>query len=142
MKKNKVNLQEIARYVMRALLADGFKIQYYEAFGTNSLYIKLDYGVCNSIRISDHEGKGYLSYRYNIRTDISKYFVKYDRKGLVKLFYPLDKVDGLIHDINIAKASKLMQYGGKKYGKYMEEARESNKSNKGFWSKSKEIDKI
>lgn len=41
-------------------------IQYYEATSTNSLYIKLDYGMLKTIRISDHDGKAYLKYTYNV----------------------------------------------------------------------------
>ena len=47
--------QNIADYIQSKLLEYGFKIQRYNAYSTNSIYLKLDYGVCNSIRISDHK---------------------------------------------------------------------------------------
>ena len=56
------------------LLEKGFIVQRYDSVTTNSIYLKLDYGMCNSIRISDHKGKKHLSYMYNLRSDIKKYF--------------------------------------------------------------------
>ena len=44
------------------LLEKGFIVQRYDSVTTNSIYLKLDYGMCNSIRISDHKGKKHLSY--------------------------------------------------------------------------------
>lgn len=58
--------QEIADYLSEELKNNGFTVHRYDAFSTKSIYLKLDYGVCNSIRISDHNGKKYLKYRYNI----------------------------------------------------------------------------
>lgn len=58
--------KEIADYVCRQLSEQGFIIHRYEAFSTCSIYLKLDYGACNSIRISDHRGYAHLSYKYCI----------------------------------------------------------------------------
>ena len=52
--------------IVSILKDKGFVIQRYDAYSTDSVYLKLDYGVCNSIRISDHEGKKHLCYRYNM----------------------------------------------------------------------------
>ena len=59
-------LNDIANDIIKTLKSIGFVIQRYDAYSTNSIYLKLDYGVCNSIRISDHTGKKYLKYRYNV----------------------------------------------------------------------------
>ena len=61
-----MELNDIAEMLCRNLISEGFIIQRYDAYSSNSIYLKLDYGVCNSIRISDHPGKKYLKYRYNI----------------------------------------------------------------------------
>ena len=57
---------QIAEYVIEELLKHGFVIHRYDAHSTCSIYLKLDYGACNSIRISDHDGYEHLSYKYNI----------------------------------------------------------------------------
>lgn len=65
-------ITQVADTLCRRLLSAGFIVHRYDAYSTNSIYLKLDCGVCNSIRISDHTGKGYLKYRYNIGSDIRK----------------------------------------------------------------------
>ena len=66
MRKLDDELSALAESIARKLIAEGFIVQRYGAYTTSSIYLKLDYGVCNSIRISDHPGKRYLKYRYNI----------------------------------------------------------------------------
>ena len=56
----------IADSLIHTLSQAGFTIQRYDASTTDSIYLKLDYGVGNSIRISNHTGKKHLNYRYNI----------------------------------------------------------------------------
>ena len=63
---NAKQIKDIADKLVSALGRKGFIIQRYDAFKTDSVYLKLDYGVCNSIRISDHPGKQNLQYRYNV----------------------------------------------------------------------------
>lgn len=58
-----VTIQSIADSLIHTLSQAGFTIQRYDASTTDSIYLKLDYGVGNSIRIS---GKKHLNYRYNI----------------------------------------------------------------------------
>ena len=65
----KKNIQEIATELCNRFLDEEFIVQRYDAHSTQSIYIKLDYGVSNTIRISDHRGYDYLSYKYNIRLD-------------------------------------------------------------------------
>lgn len=55
MKNNE--LIEICNKIIDFLLDNGFSVLRYDAYSTNSIYLKLDYGVCYSIRISDHPGK-------------------------------------------------------------------------------------
>lgn len=53
-------ITQVADTLCRRLLSAGFIVHRYDAYSTNSIYLKLDCGVCNSIRISDHTGKSYL----------------------------------------------------------------------------------
>lgn len=66
MGKKDEKIYSIADYIVDSLLTYGFTIQRYNAYKTSSVYLKLDFGVCNSIRISDHDGKEHLCYRYNL----------------------------------------------------------------------------
>ena len=62
----------IEKKIINYLSNLGISIHIYHAFSTNSIYIKLDYGVLGSIRISDHDGKERYKYKYNVRTDIKE----------------------------------------------------------------------
>lgn len=64
MNKNTKKIRDLAAYVCDRL--DGkVLIHRYDAYSTNSVYLKFDYGVANSLRIADHAGKKHLAYRFN-----------------------------------------------------------------------------
>lgn len=47
--------KKIADSLQRSLINNGFVVQRYNAYSTDNIYLKLDYGVCNSIRVSDRQ---------------------------------------------------------------------------------------
>lgn len=109
----------------------GFVVQRYDAYSTASVYLKLDYGVCNSIRISDHAGKKYLKYRYNIGP-----FVKW-RKTVVdryeRHYFPPDQAKELLIKIRRDRETRQRAYGQVRYRELMEQNRKEKESLKGFW---------
>lgn len=133
------NIIVITDYVIKKLKESGFKIQRYDAFSTNSVYLKLDYGVCNSIRISDHKGKKHLQYRYNLLKNYDG--VKYDKspQGWARNYYGFDSVKKMIKDIILDRDWKIQSYGRNQYQKFMESNYSKNQNEPGFWSKSSEI---
>src|SRR5690242_18740705 len=64
------SIRRLADRITRAVKARGISVQRYDAYTTNSVYLKFDYGVANSVRISDHNGKKHLSYRFNLLTTL------------------------------------------------------------------------
>lgn len=124
--------KEIAECLCERLIAEGFTVQRYDAYKTDSIYLKLDFGVCNSIRISDHTGKKYLKYRYNIGSFVKKH--RYENKrGLPRLYFRQDQVEILIEQILRDRKSKIKRYGADRYRRYAEENRVENSQKKGFW---------
>lgn len=133
MKNNE--LIEICNKIIDFLLDNGFSVLRYDAYSTNSIYLKLDYGVCYSIRISDHPGKAYLNYRYNVilggtvHTDIVKgkqrYY--YGDRDLVLLF------DQIYKD----RQERIGKYGRDLYNKFMEKNKLEGSSKDGFWKQDK-----
>lgn len=93
----KNELDNLADSIAKRLIAEGFTVQRYDAYTTNSIYLKLDYGVCNSIRISDHPGKKYLKYRYNIGSFVKEYRKEKDRFD--RFYYRADKSKNMIKKI-------------------------------------------
>lgn len=114
------------------LIEAGFVVQRYDAYSTNSIYLKLDYGLCNSIRISDHKGKKHLSYKYNLRCDIKKYHKERDK--FTRYFYPFEQRKNLIEHIKYDRRQKIYQLGSiEEYRDIMNIEKNLNKNNKGFW---------
>lgn len=136
-KKN--NLCRIADSLIEALLDRGFVIQRYDAYSTSSIYLKLDYGVSNSIRISDHKGKPGLSYRYNIGTDVEELHKEDGR--YVRYFFPESKAMKLVELIEDERIQKIRRYGTKNYFQYMDRNKEMGKTLPGFWQQARLIER-
>ncbi|MBA4697804.1 MAG: hypothetical protein H2212_00070 [Ruminococcus sp.] len=122
---------KIAELLQSRMLDHGIVVQRYNAYSTNSIYLKLDYGVCNSIRISDHKGKKHLKYRYNIGPFIKKIERKMDKFD--RFYYPAVKIDSLVKKILSDRAEKLDKYGDEKYRDFMKKNKMENADKKGFW---------
>lgn len=128
---------EMADKVQNWLLDKGFVIQRLDAITTQSIYLKLDYGLCNTIRISDHKGKKEYSYRYNLTKNLPEHTFNYFTNGKYpRAFYSFDNVKKLLEDIVIAKNKKIFIFGTKKYKELMEKNRTEKENSKGFWLKS------
>ena len=61
-----MNEKQVANILIDKLKKLGFVVCIYNAISTNSIYLKLDYGVCCGIRIADHKGKKKYHYRFNV----------------------------------------------------------------------------
>ena len=81
--------------------------------------MKLDYGVCGGIRISDHSGIKKYKYRFNLLKDYKGPKVINDR-GYVRLYYNYNDIKELIYDVEQARNSKLEEYGILKYKSFMQ----------------------
>jgi hypothetical protein len=125
------NISVLADNIVKWLLNLGFIIQRYDAYSTSSVYLKLDYGVCNSIRISNHSGKRYLKYRYNIGPHIQVFRKEKDRYD--RYYYQESKVDKMIKKICEDRESKLQQYGNERYQNFMNQNRCKHGGDRGFW---------
>ena len=117
--------------LLRDLDKEGFVLYYYQAYSTSSCYIKLDFGVCNSIRIADHKGKEQYPYTFNLMLGSDR---SYEKDG--RHFYCEDDYDQLIRDILAFRERQLDKYGFSYY-EYMVNNKNDSKNKKGFWVKSK-----
>lgn len=144
--KESAKIKQMAGRVAKELLGKGFLLQMYCAYSTNSIYIKLDCGVCHSIRISDHKGKRELKYRYNLMkggqlgSNVSC--------GKLRNYYPFTQSAKMIADIEQSRKEITSKYGRNRYAQFMEKNRVGNSERAGFWSESTlvqsvdDIDKI
>lgn len=131
------DLKDIADAVVNRLKTEGFIIQRYDAYSTNSVYLKLDFGVCNSIRISDHRGKKHLAYRYNLIKGCPSAYSMKTQQGWERHFFPAGKVDKLIAQILSDRENKLLLYGPERYRSLMEANQIKHQNDEGFWRHSR-----
>lgn len=130
----------MAKYIQKQLVDKGFTIQRLDAQTTKSIYLKLDYGLCNSIRISDHSGKKEYSYRFNILKEMPQKSVHYFTNGkFPRSFYSFDMVDKMIEDIVARKDEQLIKFGAFIYEALQENEKEKKSGNNRFWNKAKLI---
>lgn len=128
-------IDNLAEQIITRLKAENFTIQRYNAYSTNSIYLKLDYGLCNSIRISDHKGKKNLDYRYNLLSHYKTISTQTSPRGHLRLYYPFSEVDTMLHRILKDREEKVAKYGELGYVTIMNSSKKKNQDAKGFWSK-------
>lgn len=117
--------------LLNDLDVEGFILQYYEAYSTSSCYVKLDYGISNSIRIADHKGKDKYPYRFNLMVGLDE---SYEVDG--RYYYSVSDYGKMIQDIKNFKNEQLNKYGFSYY-EYMLKNKKDAKNKKGFWSKAR-----
>lgn len=127
--------KEIADYIGEALKGK-LIIHRYDAFSTNSVYLKFDYGVANSLRISDHSGYDYLSYRYNIILGLKKPYAE-TIGAYTKEYYPPEMKDTVIRRILEQREEKVQRY--KDYDAVVRRQRKKPDRTKSFWRNCREI---
>ena len=116
-------------------------IHYYHSYTSNSIYLKLDYGAANSIRISDHDksDNGY-NYKYELRTDKELSWHRFEN-GIYKIMYPATQIEQLANKI-IKERDKKIKAIGQAYINEMDKKKRymnSDRSKK-FYKMCKEID--
>lgn len=126
-------LKNTADWLIKRLKAEGIVVQRYDSYSSHSIYLKLDYGVCHTIRISDHKGKKHLSYRYNILTVCPELIATRDKEGKIKYYFPMSHRKTLLKKILFDKNELIKQYGELKYREFMRGNKEKGQSLKGFW---------
>lgn len=110
--------KEISDKLIKELKEKGFLIHKYYAKTTKSIYLKLDYGVCCGIRISDHNGKKKYKYKFNLIKQYNGPKEVIDRE-YIRLFYDYNNTKELIEDVQNERKSKINKYGLNNYKEYM-----------------------
>lgn len=89
---------DIANIIIKELLNLGFIVHRYNSVTTNSIYLKLDFGVCCGIRIADHSGKKKYHYRFNVVKGYKRDKIIYF-KNLISFFYTFEEVPQLLEKV-------------------------------------------
>lgn len=132
-------LKKAVNRTIDALKREGFTLQYYESMTTKSYYLKVDYGVCHTIRFSDHFGKKHLSYKYNVNHQVDK--KRWSKDKYWQFFCPLNEADEIVKEIVKTREYKMNDLGEEGYRALMREYYIKGLVKKGFWQQSKVINK-
>lgn len=126
------DLRQLADDIASTLIDHGFKVHRYDAKNSDSIYLKVDYGACGSIRISDHADRGKYLYRWNIGPHIepkSKPSGKRDRN-----FYAASDWVRMVQHIVADRERRQRKFDGFAYEVFKEKRRQEAKSaSHGFW---------
>ena len=110
---------KVSNKVIKNLKDKGFIVHKYYAKTTKSIYLKLDYGVCCGIRISDHMGRKKYKYKFNLIKQYQGPKQVIDR-GYVRQFYDYNNTKELLKDVQCEKREKINKYGLCNYNEYMQ----------------------
>lgn len=133
-------VRKVANDICKILSSQGFNIVRYDP--PFSSYIKVDGGLCHSIRVSGHRSsKEHLSYRYNVLVcGLDKDCYSIDKRGYISYFARKESVNKIIDLIKKNREDAIYKYGEENYYSYVLRNLEDNKNNdKGFWSKAKSL---
>jgi len=108
-----IKLSDIADHLTAKLTAHGVEVLRLESRHTESIYLKIDYGVCNTIRISGHYSR---KCRYNIGPYVSHFRVEHGRYD--RYYYQNKRVDELTRRILKDRRTLQRKYG-RNYRRYM-----------------------
>lgn len=126
---------EKTNYLIEQLKKRNVVIQRYDSFSSKSIYLKLDFGVAGTIRISDHAGKEHLKYRFNLQSNLKN---RTHHKKTNQHFFPTKQINNMLFTILKERDERIEQYGREAYLNYMYKNWAHNKDNsKGFWSMAK-----
>ena len=126
-----MNEKKIAKILTKKLLAMGFIVHRYNSITTNSIYLKLDFGVCCGIRIAYHNGKKKYHYRFNVVKGYSGDKIIY-YKNLISYFYTFEELPQLLTMIKKERETKIRKYGLENYKLYIEKEKQENELFKRF----------
>ena len=122
---------DVVNILVPRLLDMGLIVHRYNAHSTNSIYLKLDYGLACGIRIAYHPGKKKYSYRFNVIKDYvgDKVILK---DGLICRFYGFNELESVLDAVQKEKQEKINKYGLENYQTYMEKEKQENELFKRF----------
>lgn len=127
---------KIAQQVIDRMKEQGVIVHRYDAYSTNSVYLKFDYGAAYSLRISDHKGKKHLKYRFNIEIGLNKPREE-KRDRCYMEFYPDTQVKRCIN--RILQVREYRQQKADNYQALVNWYKWKSVDSPGFWEQAREV---
>lgn len=122
----------VTEFIITRLKKAGLMIQRYNSVTSKSIYLLLDFGVCNSIRISDHKAKKNNAFKYNVIQGFKGIHCSHSPNGLHRYYYGFEKKETMIKKIISSREAKIARLGPIGYAHLLDEClKESNRFAKG-----------
>lgn len=77
----------------------------YKARISSSVYLKLDYGICSALRISNHSHKSKYEYKFCLRVDVNGVYKNIGKSS--SYTYGVDRVNFMLRVIIATRKSRL-----------------------------------
>lgn len=143
LKEQRTYLEGIANTITEYVKSFGIHVLRYDAITTESIYLKFDYGMSGSLRISAHNGKKDLRYTFNILKDLESPYIEKNiasnGSDISMYFYPDYLYKNVAIDIVRYKDYRMQKYGNRKYIECCNDKQKMlGKGNK-FWAKCREV---
>lgn len=120
-----LKVEEMANELAEKLKKQNIVVQRYRRKKDNSIVLKLDYGVLNSVQIAeDVKENDDLHYKYNIIYKLLDKKItreKNDYGVVVRYFYPFTRKNELLMQVLEDRMKKVLKYGEKNYIFFMKE---------------------
>lgn len=120
-----LKVEEMANELAEKLKKQNIVVQRYRRKKDNSIVLKLDYGVLNSVQIrEDVKENDDLHYKYNVIYKLLDKKItreKNDYGVVVRYFYPFTKKNELLMQVLEDRMKKVLKYGEKNYIFFMKE---------------------
>lgn len=119
MSDSKNQVERAALFIIKELSKRGVVVHRYDAKSSNSIYLKFDWGVAHSLRISDHKGIQKYHYRFNLIQGTSKVITVSYRNKNYSNYYPFREIYKCVEDI-ISNREVVMKKYGDSYSEEMQ----------------------
>ena len=111
---NKITKERKIAYKIKTLLnRRGFVVNIKYSKKTKSVYLEIDNGACNGIRISNHKNKK-SRFKYNVIRNYNGKKIELEN-GMTKNFYDFKNIGRLITDIELERSNRIINFGYQGY---------------------------
>ena len=112
------NLDLLANMIIKYVKKHNIHILRYNAKSSESIYLKFDYGLAGTLRISAHLSKSDLNYTFNLIKGLLEPYtesIKKDNTTIYRYYYTEKLATNLAKDIVRYKEYRQNKYGEQKY---------------------------
>lgn len=133
-----LRLSGLADEIAQALIAEGFSVHRYDSASTESIYLRLDWGACNSVRVSDHPGHLHARCRYNIGPYISEAIET--EEEYPRFYWPERDTAALVAKCRADRDARIGWNGEEGYRNIIrKKKREAKRADRGFWTLARKV---